>query len=467
MHTIDLAFVGNGIISIVSALKIKEKQPSLKVAIIGPVHRPFSASVAAGAMQAVFCEVEETFHQLPRDREIFSMALAARTGWRDLLSRPELRDAITADDTVMYRRKQATLFEEANFEVACSVANEHQCLEDVPTAQLKKIFCGNLKPEDVVAKKFIGEFAIDPKYFFEQAQTLLETMGVVFIDDKVKNIRPASSGIEILLQQGEKLRASRVVVAAGTYSPELMPADLPMVPIYHAVGSAIVLDGAPEGYADLRLVIRTPNRGGAQCGMHIVPRNAGKFYLGAGNYLSDQEPAHRVETIRYLLETCNDELYGKQALYSIKADFLLGSRPKSLDGYPVVGSYQQCPEVFVATGCYRIGLTIAPVIAEEICRWLENQPRSEAFKNCAPDRKLHSYPSLEVAERYYSESRISNLIEHGLLDARNAKAIAEKKSELEVIARNFNADIIKRHNFAPDFVADPDMYSMLMATASR
>jgi hypothetical protein len=73
---------------------------------------------------------------------------------------------------------------------------------------------------------------------------------------------------------------------------------------------------------------------------------------------------------------------------------------------------------------------------------------------------------MEVATRYYSESRISNLIEHGILDPHDSQGIADKKRELEAVAENWNAEIVKRHRFAPDFVVDPDMYSMLMAAES-
>ncbi len=462
MHNFDLVFVGNGIISIVSAMKIKEKHPDLNICIVGPRLKPFSASIAAGAMHAVFCEVEETFHKLPREREVFNIGLEARPLWHELLKTFGLESAITAESTVMYRRKKGTLFEEANFETACAIAKEHQCLEDISIDSLEKIFCGNLKSTDVIAKKFIGEFSVDVAHLFQCAQEILEKMGVVFIDNAVQTIIPSSKGVDIILQKNEVIRTTQVVVAAGSNSLKLLPSNFQRVPIYHAVGTGMILDSAPAGYAGLNLVVRTPNRGGAQCGMHIVPRNFGNFYLGAGNYLSDKEPAHRVETIRYLIDTCETELFGKQAIYNAKAELLLGSRPKSVDGYSVIGAYKECSEIFVATGTYRIGLTIAPVIAMEICRWYEGKEASNHFKNCSPDRQLHSYAPIEVAIRYYSESRISNLIEHGLLDLQDVKAISDKKIELETIAKNFNAEIIRKHNLSPDFVVDPDMYAILM-----
>ncbi len=466
MPNFDLAFVGNGIISVVSALKIMKRYPQLRVSIIGPFEKPYSASHAAGAMQAVYCEVEETFRDSPRDREIFAVGLEARAKWHELISDFDLKDIVTAESTIMYRRLQGTPFEKVNFEAACAVASDHGCLDDVAQSELEDIFCGSLKCSDVVAKKFVGEFAIDPERFFLRAQLLLKKMGVLFIDSKVKGMSRIAGGIKIDLNKNESIETGRVVVAAGSESAKLLPSEFPMVPLYHAVGTSMVLDSAPASYTDLNLVVRTPNRGGAQCGMHIVPRNSAKFYLGAGNYLTDQMPAHRVETIRYLIDICEKELFGKQVIYNAKAELLLGSRPKSMDGFPIVGTSKDFPEVFVATGMYRIGLTIAPVVATEVCHWYEKGGVSEKFTNWSPDRKLHSYAPMAVATRYYSESRISNLIEHGLLHSEQDSAIAAKKAELEDIAKSLNAEIVRKHSLPKDFVVDPDMYAILAGSGS-
>jgi glycine/D-amino acid oxidase-like deaminating enzyme len=466
MGEIDVAFVGNGVITIVSALQIKDKYPDLNVAIIGPTSRPFSASLAAGAMHAVFCEVEETFSKSSRDQEIFNLSLEARALWHSFLEKFRLKNLITAESTIMYCRKQGTLFEKVNFDAACEVANEYNCIEDVGGNQLEKIFCGDLKPSDVIAKKFVGEFGIDTAEFFRRAQGLLEGMGVVFIDDRVRSLSASSRGVDFILQNGKPMHAARVVIAAGTESEKILRPDFPMVPIYHGVGTSMVFDSAPETYAGLNTVVRTPNRGGAQCGMHIVPRSSGKYYLGAGNYFSSKLPAHRAETIRYLINLCEEELFGKQAMYSVKAELSLGSRPKSVDGYPVVGSYDAYPNIFVATGMYRLGLTISPVVAAEICRWYEGKPASKTFVNCSPGRQLHSYAAIDVATRYYSESRTSNLVEHGILDPQDQKAVADKRIELESFARTWNAEIVEKHGFYDDFVVDPDMYSVLMEVES-
>ena len=127
MIKFDLVIVGNGILSLISALKLKKRHPRTQIAMVGPANRPFCASYAAGAMHAVFCEVEDTFRDLSRDREVFEVGLEARALWHELLSEFNLKNVVTAESTVMYRRKQGTPFEIANFEAACSKAADYGC----------------------------------------------------------------------------------------------------------------------------------------------------------------------------------------------------------------------------------------------------------------------------------------------------------------------------------------------------
>lgn len=461
MRKFDLTLVGNGSISYVAALKIKKAYPHLSISIVGPKNKPYNASLAAGAMHAVFCEVEDTLKDSARDQQVFKLALESRASWKEFLDEFQLNQIVTADSTIMYRRKKGTPFEVANFEAACSMANDYQCLEDVSQSELETLFCGKLKSTDVIAKKFVGEFGFDVYDFFVQTEKRLKEMGVELVDQKALKVEKVGQETHVQLIDGTCIASNKVIVAAGSYSADLLPADFPMVPLYHAVGSAMSLDSAPSSYQNLRYVVRTPNRGGAQCGMHIVPRNYGRYYLGAGNYLSDSEPAHRIETLRYLIDMCETELYGKQCVYNTKAEVLLGSRPKSMDGYPIVGTCSRYPEIFVATGTYRIGLSLSPVLADEMCMWLDSGKCSEKISNWAPDRDPHSYGTLEAATRYYSESRISNLIEHNLLDIDDEKAIAEKKIELVQIANDLNDKVVKKMGLPAGYVVEPDMYAIL------
>ena len=98
-------------------------------------------------------------------------------------------------------------------------------------------------------------------------------------------------------------------------------------------------------------VLRTSNRGGAQCGLHIVPYdlNNGEIYVGAGNYVStEKEPWARTETIKYLLNLLEDEIFSKETLYKSKIKTLLGYRPKSVDNCPSIGAVNE--NIFYVSG---------------------------------------------------------------------------------------------------------------------
>ena len=103
-------------------------------------------------------------------------------------------------------------------------------------------------------------------------------------------------------------------------SAKLLPSDFAIVPIYNAVGTAMILDSAPTGYSDLNMVVRTPNRGGAQCGMHIVPRNTWQILPRRGQ-LSIRLKCLPIAWKRsaILLDICTDELYGKRTIYDAKS----------------------------------------------------------------------------------------------------------------------------------------------------
>ena len=148
----------------------------------------YSASMAAGAMHAVYCEIEETIHSQARDRAYFDIGLESRKMWHELIEEFKLQDIISADSTIMYKRVDGTPFEKANFDNACDKADEHEILEEVTNKELDTIFCGTLKRSEVVARRFKGEFALDAQLLFDRINLILNELGVTIIDDKVLNL---------------------------------------------------------------------------------------------------------------------------------------------------------------------------------------------------------------------------------------------------------------------------------------
>jgi translation elongation factor EF-1beta len=168
------------------------------------------------------------------------------------------------------------------------------------------------------------------------------------------------------------------------------------------------------------MVIRTVNRGGAQCGFHFVPRLNG-YYLGAGNYIKAEGiTSHRLETLRYLIDTFETELGGSEITYQLEGDIIKGHRPRALDGFPLIGPLSVHRDFFVASGTNRAGLTWAPAIAEQIISWVKNEPQEildpEQYELIQPERKPISFGTAAQAIEYYVESRIGAAIEHAKIE---------------------------------------------------
>lgn len=459
MKNADLAIVGNGSIALYTAILIKQTHHNINVCIIGDKNHPFSASLAAGAMHAVYCEIEESFETNFNERLIFELGLEARKLWSDFFERFNLTNLITANSTIMYKRKSGTLFEHANFDICSKVAEQNGVLEEISKTELNKVFAGKLKKDEVVAKKFVGEFSFDARELILQLTNIASSIGVSFLHQEAVSVKNTKDRALVNLADGKTHEFGKVVVAAGSNSSQLLAENHKIIPIYSGVGSALILDSLPSSYQDIDSVVRTPNRGGAQCGLHLVPNNKNTLYLGAGNYISKDKPAHRAETIRYLINLCEDEIVGRQFMYKAKTEFCLGARPRSLDGLPLLGSSLEYPNIFIASGNYRVGLTLAPYIAAQALLWFEDRELDAKTRHWKPDRDLASYSSMTAAINYFASSRISNLIEHKLL-ADNELSIEQKKSELAEQVISKNEEIVKMYNLPPGFVVDPDMYGV-------
>ena len=73
----------------------------------------------------------------------------------------------------------------------------------------------------------------------------------------------------------------------------------------------------------------------------------------------------------------------------------LGFRPITFDGKPLIGALTEYPNVYVATGTKRDGLTYAPVIAENILDWI-NAIFSSSFINQSKTIFFSTLPSSNI-----------------------------------------------------------------------
>ena len=107
----DIAVVGNGIIGVLTSFLLKMEYPKKKLCLIGNKNFKYSASYAAGAMHAVFCEIEQNFYKSRIEQSNFEIGLKSKALWWEIFKKYNLNDSITSNDTLFYLKDQCSDFE--------------------------------------------------------------------------------------------------------------------------------------------------------------------------------------------------------------------------------------------------------------------------------------------------------------------------------------------------------------------
>ena len=450
-----IAILGNGAIGYFTALAVRKLTNSkTNVLLIGDEASQHSATLAAGAMHAVFGELEE-LKDGSLETEFFELGLKSRTVYEEILEHsPEL---LTSPSTLVYLKKDPSEFEYRNFNTVEKTAQAHNCCDEVKINECKPYFQQSLKIEKVIRLK--GEFGFDPRHLLQILEKQSVENGIELIKNRIEKVYKKRDKFQINFAQEnqEELRVDKIINCLGAHSNEVMPEELQTIRQYQGVGTAFLVQ-------DLNLpkirgreeVLRTVNRGGAQCGLHIVPTKRG-FYIGAGNYLAvPSQPELRLETLRYLLNGVGNEILPPEISYNMKGMVLQGLRPRSFDGYPILGQSASDENLLWATGFNRVGLTLAPEIAEMIAK-LAITGKSDIPKNWLPNRSPVSY---ESSRGEFILSRISNAIEHKLID-NNVNSINNKKNELKQFLGVAETSIRAEYKLPNEFGIHPDMYGVL------
>ena len=431
----DFVIVGNGSAGVFTAIKIRERFPNKSICLVGPKDRPGSASVAAGAMAAVFAEVEkccESHAEL--EEKYLDVGLRSSKLWRNFFLETKNTDIITCDDTIVFLKKGYSNFELENFEACAKAATNFNSCQNLSKSQIKEAF-PYTNNQIHSAVKIIGEFSFCTVKLFKILDRICEQQNINCCHERVNKIDINNN--DVMLEDGRTLLADKMIVAAGAQTSSLID-DNEIVPMFQGVGTALVIQNVPKKLDYLsKYVYRSVNRGGAQCGLHSVPRSDGTIYVGAGNYVTlPKDSMHRFETIKYLIDAFGAEVADKSLSYASVGVLCHGYRPRSLDGRPLIGPLKSNENIFVATGTNRVGLTWAPDIANQVLNWLDDKQLDKEYADWQPWRKPNTLMSNKEAIAYFSESRYAAAIEHSLFDPLDPVQIDEKRSEIELAVQN-------------------------------
>lgn len=414
----DIAIIGNGILGYSTAYALQQKNPYLKIAIIGPRGREGGATVAAGAMLNCFAETTTQTLQTFPNRTKFEMCYRSLKMWPHWIEEinahlpPDDRLSITPGTWVILNSRSSQLDTDNFLSILKTLDQYKEPFEEVNPRDLDEI--NPLQGSRPLRALWIpGEGSISSLRVLSSLEMILRS--VAFINDEAIQILIESNAVTgIQLAKGAILRAEKVLLAAGASSQKLLDKipeiQYTMPLICSGVGYSIQAQQNP--HRPIRHVIRTPNRAGA-CGLHVLPRDSETLYIGASNDLSFYpHKSPKLGMLNFLME-CAFQQIDQQLTSSRWIGYHVGNRPASIDSFPLIGELS-IQNLFVMTGTYRDGFHQSPLLAAHMASVLcgEKGCVSEIFK---PQRPLIQVRDVAASIDEYLAHFQGSSYEHSVL----------------------------------------------------
>lgn len=393
-NSYDVVVVGNGVLglSLATALGLRS---SGRIALIGDESRTYAATPAAGAMLGCFGEATTTLLATPFGRTKLGLAVRAGRMWDDWLARlAELAPAepglITADGTMVILNTVGGDMDDANFRAVETAALMHNATAEPVSIDKIPWMDPDPNARPLQALYLPGERAVDASRLLSRLQEAAIQAGVDVhygIADRVETSGGRATGIT--MRDGTTLHAGQVVLATGARTNDLLAGldelryRVPLV--FGGCGVSVLLNMAEP--AGPPFVLRTPNRAFA-CGLHLVPRSAGTAYVGATNMIalkprSEPVAAEVLQLLSYAAYQLHTGFYGADI-----GRIQVGNRPVAIDGFPLIGPTDSVAGLWLATGTYRDGLHLSPLLAQQLAAELNGEQGIVDLSMFRPERDL-------------------------------------------------------------------------------
>jgi len=378
-HRSDVLVVGGGIIGL--AIAWRARQAGIPVTVLERDTVGHGTSHVAAGMLAPVAEVEFG----ASGGRLLDLGLRSASMWpafaRELEALTGLPVGLLRSGTLLAARDEDDARElERQHEFRQSLGLAVRRLRPSQARELEPA----LAPTVRLALEVPDDHSVDPRLVLAALRQACESAGVrlrehtpvarVELDDGAGEHAAGVTGVT--LQNGERLHAEQVVLAAGPWSERID--GLPVgaaVPVRPVKGQILRLRD-PAGAGLLRRVLRF--RGG-----YLVPRGDGRYVLGATVEERGFELAPTAGGVYELLRDARELVPGISELEI--EELSVGLRPGTPDNAPVIGR-GAVPGLVWATGHYRNGILLAPLTAELVVAVLSGAHADELLATCAPER---------------------------------------------------------------------------------
>lgn len=473
----ETVIIGNGILALTTAYRMAVRADKAdRITIVGKKSRPLSATMAAAAMLNSFAEIEAGSLETDIDLFRFELSHMATRVWpKFVIDYMDVARDFLPDGCKNCQGSKGACFELGTYLIN---NNSSDSLDDENFKAVKhalKEFDEShweVDPKDIPSydpyEKSRAQQAIyipnegwlNPVLTLEAIEsTLMPFKNVRYVEDEVQTLVRKGDKIDhVVLTSGDTVAGDNFLLASGATASDIIDRskiDISIPRIFYGVGVSILLR-SPE--AQLRKVIRTPNRGLA-CGLYIVPFYEthrlpfDKFILGASNYISPVPLSQaRAGSVQNMLNGAIEQ-FNKSFFRATIERVNVGCRPTPADGYPVIGR-TGIHNLIVATGTKRDGFHLSPIISEALTHLLHDEPIDPRYEMFSPQRKLVRNWTREKAISTGVRHLVSAAYQHGYNPPHSAMGESVKKM--------FKEDLERLHDQvgAKDWGIPPEMFEM-------
>jgi len=382
LESFDVAVVGAGIIGLTIAYEISLRSPETRVAVVSPLQLDGIASNAAGAMLSAHGETTTSSFATEAARLKSRLRLEAARLWPEWcakLSEHCPRVALQPrSGTVVIANAISGPCDERNFQAICDAAKGDGARLEAISAEEVQGLNPQTQCRPLRAIYLPGEQYIDAAQVLGALSTFLSAQpNIALIDASCLGVKAnAADGIHTLETKVGSIRSHVIVLAAGASTASLIEClghGAGRIPkLFCGTGTAFVCD-TPAGGPSINVAIRTPNRAFA-CGLHVLPFMRDGLYVGATNNVQvDPIVSPVLGDLGFLIE-CATHQVDRRLYTSAVRNTLTGNRPVTADTFPLLGE-TSIRGIWIATGTYRDGFLMAPLLA---CKLVDALDRGDA-----------------------------------------------------------------------------------------
>jgi glycine oxidase len=221
-----------------------------------------------------------------------------------------------------------------------------------------------------------SDHQVDNRRLVDALRTAFEAEGGTLHEGTpVEAVVPDSDAPAVRTDDGERVAADRVVVAAGVWSRELDGLAPDATPPVRPVKGQMIQMRRTRPF-DLRHVVRGPKA-------YLAPKSDGRILMGATSEEMGFDTTVTAGGLYDLLEGGWEVVPGIRDLPVDET--WAGLRPASRDHAPLLGE-TTAPGVLMATGHYRHGILLTPITAEEMARLIRTGETSDWLQPFSPLR---------------------------------------------------------------------------------